>query len=204
MLCALAAAPDAARADAPPSAEFRTAVTLSPYHIGYPMFLASVEHYFSDRLSLMADVGGGRYRGASVLQVGVRHPVYFLGTIRLGLNFGPFARASFFRYESPGAVREGLSTDLGHQVTAPVTNDAEVIRANGRHGIFYGAFIGGSVILGVRDPIPRWYRGVTIRLGFMVGYVSVFGDSPYGAAPNASRPGGGFLPTLYADLGWSF
>ena len=202
MLGALAAAPDAARADAPP--RFHTAVTISPYHFGYPMLLVSVEHYFSDRLSLMADVGGGAYRGASLLQLGARHPVYLLGSIRLGLNFGPFARASFFRYASADAVLEGPTTDQGHRVTAPVTNDAEVIRANGRHGIFYGAFIGGSVILGVRDTIPRWYRGATIRVGLMIGSVSVFGDSPYGAAPNASRPGGGFLPTLYADLGWSF
>jgi hypothetical protein len=206
------AAPDAARADVPmppaalPAAPpvFRTAVTLSPYHLGYPMFLGSIEHYFSDRLSLMADVGAGSYRGASVLQLGLRHPVYFVGTIRRGIAFGPFARASFFRYADANAVLEPPSGDTGHLVTAPVTNDAEAIRSNGRHGIYYGGFVGGSIIRGARDTTPRWDRGMTIRAGFLIGYVSVFGNAPYGAAPNATRPGGGFLPMLYADLGWSF
>ena len=180
----------------------RLSVTFSPYHLGYPIGFVSTEVRILRKLAIGTDAGVGSYRGGLVSQFGLRAPFYLLGTFEGGLQFGPFARWTGLYL--PTRYATAPPTGL-HSTIPPIYNDAEYARAIGRDALFFGALVGGKLILGrFGGRGGQWPRRITLQLGFLIGSHHPFGPSRFGPHPDASRTGSGYLSTMYFDTGMSF
>jgi hypothetical protein len=164
------------------------------------MLYVSGELRLAAWLGAAADVAGGWYRGASVGQVGVRLPFYPLGSFASGVQIGPMARASLLHLADPAA--EAAPPESGpHSVTGVVFNDVEAARSNGRSAVYCALLVGGKHVFRANRPGPG--SGLTAQAGVLIGYLFLVGPSRFGPAPQAAHVGNGFVPMLYAGLGYS-
>ncbi len=175
-------------------------MTLSPYHLGYPILLYSVEVRVAAWLGLAPEAGLGTYRGGGVSQIGMRLPLYPAGDFDGGLQLGPFVRASFLYLPDTRSI-DPPST--GHAATSFVFNDVEFARANGRSAIYSGVLIGGKYVAGAKGTEFSSVRGFTFQTGFLIGHHQLVGSSRQEPNPDATRVGSGFLPQIYVDAGFS-
>jgi hypothetical protein len=178
-------------------------ITFSPYHLGYPVFLASIEVRAWDKLGIGLDNAIGGYRGGLVGQWGARLPFYPVGTFRGGLQLGPFARMTKLHLPTSSAI---APPDVGspHSVTKVTFLDIEIARANGRDAAFVGLLVGGKFVVGARNGEVTWLRGFTVQAGFLIGYHFLLGPSRFGPHPLATQTTNDSMGQLYADAGWSF
>lgn len=175
-------------------------MTVSPYHLGYPILFYSVEARTASWLGITAENAFGTYKRGAVTQLGLRLPVYPVGDFDGGLQIGPFVRASFLRIPNAGAT-DPPST--GHAATAFVFNDVEFARANGRNAVYSGFLVGGKYVAGAYGSEFSSVRGLTVQGGFLIGYHRFLGSARHGPHPDAAHTDNGFLPQLYVDVGYS-
>jgi len=181
----------------------RVSLTLSPFHLGYPIVLLSTELEVTRKLGVAVDNAIGGFHGGAVGQFGLRLPFYPLGSFDGGLQLGPFGRVTNLYLPDRSTLLPAQSASL-HSALAPVYNDVEFARANGRDALYFGVLVGGKFVVGQRGGESSWLRGFTVQAGFLVGYHHLTYHSRQPPHPLASRTGDGFLPELYADVGWSF
>lgn len=175
-------------------------MTLSPYHLGYPMVFYSAEVRAASWFGVTTESASGAYKGGAVTQLGFRLPFYPAGSFDGGLQLGPFVRASFLRIPSERAT-DPPST--GHAATRVVFNDVEFARANGRNAVYSGFLVGGKYVVGAHGTEFSSVRGLTMQGGLLFGYHALVGSARHGPHPDASRTTNGFLPQLYVDVGYS-
>jgi hypothetical protein len=177
--------------------EFHVTAALSPYHFGFPLFNVLLEQRLSRHFGVAQELGFGSYATAGVGQLGLRVNLYPREDFR-GVQFGLVSRANLIVYPDPRAVLTP-PTD-GADATEVTFHDVQVARANGRESLFLGGYVGGKGIAG-----RSWgaARGLTFILGAQVGYVHLFGASPYGPSPDAAFTRDTWMGLLEVRLGWS-
>jgi hypothetical protein len=107
---------------------------------------------------------------------------------RVGRRFGIAANIGL------GAFQSGTVGQLGLRAPFYAT------------GSFDGGLqMGGKFVVGGRDVSFEWVpRGLTVQGGLLLGYHHLAGAHGYPPHPLATRTHDGFLPQIYADIGWSF
>ena len=178
-------------------------ITLSPFHLGYPIVLVSTELRVARHMGVAPDTAIGSFHGGGVGQFGLRLPFYPLGTFDGGLQVGPFARATNLELSDPSTLLPAASPSP-HSIFALFYNDVEFARANGRDAVYFGVLLGGKYVVGRRDGKSTWLTGFTFQGGLLAGYHHLTRRSRHPPHPLASRTGDGFLPQAYVDVGWSF
>jgi hypothetical protein len=171
--------------------------TLSPYHLGFPILNVLLEERLAPRIGIAQELGFGSYATASVGQLGARVYFYPSGSFDGGLQLGPVVRANMLVYPGPKAVSTPPSEVAA--ATEALFHDVQVARSNGRDSLLCGAFVGVKGILGRR---AHAMRGLTVDLGVELGYLVLFGASPYGPSPDATG-GNASMVLLDLRLGWS-
>jgi hypothetical protein len=181
----------------------RASITLSPFHLGYPIVLLSTELRLTSKLGIAADNAIGSFHGGSVGQFGLRLPFYPLGTFDGGIQLGPFARATNLELPDPSTLLPAQSPSP-HTAFALFYDDVEFARANGRDALYFGVLLGAKFVVGRRGGKSTWLTGFTLEGGLLGGYHHLTRRSRNPPHPLASRTEDGFLLQLYVDVGWSF
>lgn len=182
------------------TAPHRVSLTFSPFHLGYPLLFISNELRVTRKLGVALETGLGGYRGGTVGQLGLRAVGYPVGSFDGGLQLGLFLRGTRLHLPDADAVNFD-EVGSAHRAMAPIYNDVEFARANGRDAVFGGVLIGGKLVVDGGE--GESVRGFTVQGGFLLGYHHLTGEARHGPSPDATRTRSGFLPMLYGDIGWS-
>jgi hypothetical protein len=188
---------DARGSPGAPPARHHVSLTLSPYHLGFPIFDVLVEERVADRFGIAQELGFGSYASARVAQLGARLFFYADGSFDGGVQLGPVVRLNRILYGGPDAVSTPPSDTAA--ATEAFFHDAQVARANGRDSLFAGVFVGAKGIL------TRWpaARGLTVSGGLEFGAMHLFGGSAYAPSPQATTLGDTAMALLDVRVGWS-
>jgi hypothetical protein len=175
-LFALCAAPSSAQriGSKNPTAPHELAVMISPFHLLLPMVVATAEFRMNDDVGMAGVVGAGSVLGFTTFELGAQGNYYLIGGFDHGMQVGAELLYSY------------SSGDIG---------DSSSISFSGT-GLAFGPYLGYKVAAGF---------GLTFNLQAGLGVILARGSAEEkSSGRSGSGTGGGVVPLLNLNLGWSF